>query len=65
MLQTQLSAIERKKGRTMRVIFNEEMKAVALNIERMAELVAKAMNDAGNALLNADLESAQAVIDNA
>ena len=64
MLQTQLSAIERKKGRTMRVIFNEEMKAVALNIERMAELVAKAMNDAGNALLNADLESAQAVIDN-
>ena len=48
----------------MRVIFNEEMKAVASNIERMAELVAKAMNDAGNALLNADLESAQTVIDN-
>lgn len=48
----------------MRVIFNEEMKSVATNIERMAELVAKAMNDAGNALINADLEEAQTVIDN-
>lgn len=48
----------------MRVIFNEEMKAVATNIERMAELVAKAMNDAGNALINADLDAAQTVIDN-
>ena len=47
----------------MRVIFNEEMKAIASNIERMAELVAKAMNDAGSALLNADLEAAQTVID--
>ncbi|RFD79955.1 PhoU family transcriptional regulator [Gardnerella vaginalis] len=48
----------------MRVIFNEEMKSVATNIERMAELVAKAMNDAGNALINADLDGAQTVIDN-
>ena len=48
----------------MRVIFNEEMKAVALNIERMAEFVARAMNDAGSALVNADLEAAQTVIDN-
>lgn len=47
----------------MRVIFNEEMKAIASNLERMAELVAKAMNDAGSALLNADLEAAQTVID--
>lgn len=47
----------------MRVIFNEEMKAVATNLERMAELVSKAMNDAGNALLNADLDVAQNVID--
>ncbi|RFT26442.1 phosphate transport system regulatory protein PhoU [Gardnerella vaginalis] len=60
----QFSAIERKKGHTMRVIFNEEMKAVALNIERMAEFVARAMNDAGSALVNADLEAAQTVIDN-
>lgn len=48
----------------MRVIFNEEMKAVASNIERMAELVAKAMNNSGNALVNADIEAAQTVIDN-
>lgn len=48
----------------MRVIFNEEMKSVATNIERMAKLVAKAMNDAGNALINADLDAAQTVIDN-
>ena len=47
----------------MRVIFNEEMKAVSANLDRMAELVSKAMNDAGNALVNADLESAQTVID--
>lgn len=48
----------------MRVIFNEEMKAVASNIERMAELVAKAMNNSGNALVNADIEAAQTVINN-
>lgn len=59
-----LQNANRKKGHTMRVIFNEEMKAVASNIERMAELVAKAMNNAGNALVNADIESAQTVIDN-
>lgn len=47
----------------MRVIFNEEMKAVATNLERMAQLVAKSMNDAGDALVNADLDAAQTVID--
>lgn len=46
----------------MRVIFNEEMKAVANNLERMAELVAHAISDAGNALVNADLDAAQTVI---
>lgn len=59
-----LQNANRKKGHTMRVIFNEEMKAVASNIERMAELVAKAMNNSGNALVNADIEAAQTVIDN-
>lgn len=47
----------------MRVIFNEEMKAVAKDLERMAELVAKAMNDSGNALVKADIDIAQEVID--
>ncbi|PNP88896.1 phosphate signaling complex protein PhoU [Gardnerella sp. DNF00502] len=47
----------------MRVIFNEEMKAVAKDLERMAELVAKAMNDSGNALVKADIDLAQEVID--
>ncbi len=59
-----LQNANRKKGHTMRVIFNEEMKAVASNIERMAELVAKAMNNSGNALVNADIEAAQTVINN-
>lgn len=47
----------------MRVIFNEEMKAVATNLEQMADLVSRAMNDAGNALVNEDLDAAQTVID--
>lgn len=47
----------------MRVIFNEEMKAVAKDLERMAELVARAMNDSGNALVKADIDLAQEVID--
>lgn len=47
----------------MRVIFNEEMKAVAKDLERMAELVAKDMNDSGNALVKADIDLAQEVID--
>lgn len=47
----------------MRVIFNEEMKAVAKDLERMVELVAKAMNDSGNALVKADIDLAQEVID--
>lgn len=47
----------------MRVIFNEEMKAAAKDLERMVELVAKAMNDSGNALVKADIDLAQEVID--
>lgn len=48
----------------MRVIFNEEMKAVATDLEHMASLVARAINNAGNALEQADIEAAQNVIDN-
>lgn len=47
----------------MRVIFNEEMKAVADDLDRMAKDVRKAINGAGKALLDADVEAAQAVID--
>lgn len=47
----------------MRVIFNEEMKAVADDLDRMAQDVHKAIYGAGDALLNADVEAAQAVID--
>ncbi|MEJ5920947.1 phosphate signaling complex protein PhoU [Bifidobacterium thermophilum] len=47
----------------MRVIFNEEMKAVADDLDRMAQDVRKAINGAGDALLNADIDKAQAVID--
>lgn len=47
----------------MRVIFNEEMKAVATNLDHMAVLVSHAIKSAGDALLNADLDSAQTVID--
>ena len=52
-----------RKGRAMRVIFNEEMKAVADDLDRMAQDVRKAINGAGDALMNADIDKAQAVID--
>ena len=51
------------KGKHMRVIFNEELKAVADDLDRMAQNVRKAINGAGDALLNQNLEAAQAVID--
>lgn len=47
----------------MRVIFNEEMKAVADDLDRMAQQVRKAIYGAGDALLKSDVEAAQAVID--
>ncbi|KFI51273.1 phosphate signaling complex protein PhoU [Bifidobacterium biavatii] len=47
----------------MRVIFNEEMKAVADDLDHMAQDVRKAINQAGDALLKQDVEAAQAVID--
>lgn len=47
----------------MRVIFNEEMKAVADDLDRMAQAVRKAIHGAGDALLKSDVEAAQAVID--
>ena len=47
----------------MRVIFNEELKQVADDLDRMAQDVRKAINGAGEALLNQDIEAAQTVID--
>ncbi|OZG63173.1 PhoU family transcriptional regulator [Bifidobacterium lemurum] len=47
----------------MRVIFNEEMKQVADDLDRMAQRVRSAINGAGEALLKQDVEAAQAVID--
>ena len=47
----------------MRVIFNEEMKQVADDLDRMAQAVRKAINGAGDALLKQDVEAAQTVID--
>ena len=47
----------------MRVIFNEELKAVADDLDHMVKDVRKAINGAGDALLNQNLEAAQAVID--
>lgn len=47
----------------MRVIFDEELKAVADDLDRMAQDVRKAIKGAGNALLNQDVEAAQTVID--
>lgn len=43
----------------MRVIFDEELKAVADDLDRMVQDVRKAINGAGNALLNSDLEAAR------
>ena len=39
------------------------MKAVADDLDRMAQDVRKAINGAGDALMNADIDKAQAVID--
>lgn len=47
----------------MRVIFNEELKQVADDLDRMAQDVRKAINGAGEALLKQDVEAAQTVID--
>ena len=47
----------------MRVIFNEEMQAVADDLDRMAKDVRTAINAAGTALLDLDVEAAQSVID--
>ena len=47
----------------MRVIFEEELKQVADDLDRMAHDVRKAITRSGNALLNSDVEAAQAVID--
>ena len=47
----------------MRVIFNEELKAVADDLDHMVKGVRKAINGAGDALLNQNLAAAQAVID--
>ena len=47
----------------MRVIFNEEMKAVADDLDRMAQDVRGAIRSSGEALLNADVEAAQTVIE--
>lgn len=47
----------------MRVIYNEELKAVADALEHMAEGVCTAMHGAGKALLDQDMETAKSVID--
>ncbi|KAB7790540.1 phosphate signaling complex protein PhoU [Bifidobacterium leontopitheci] len=47
----------------MRVIFDEELKAVADDLDRMVQDVRKAINGAGEALLKQDVEAAQSVID--
>ncbi len=60
----QVEPAKNKKGsKTMRVIFNEEMQAVADDLDHMAQGVRKAIRGAGEALLNADVEAAQTVID--
>ena len=47
----------------MRVIFNEELRTVADDLDRMAQGVRKAIHGAGDALLKSDVEAAQTVID--
>ncbi|KFI82240.1 phosphate signaling complex protein PhoU [Bifidobacterium psychraerophilum] len=47
----------------MRVIFNEELKQVADDLDRMAQDVSRAIHGAGDALLKSDVEAAQTVID--
>lgn len=47
----------------MRVLFNEELEQVADDLEVMVADVQKSITTAGTALLSADIEAAQAVID--
>ncbi|KAA8817805.1 phosphate signaling complex protein PhoU [Bifidobacterium callitrichos] len=47
----------------MRVIFNEELKAVDDDLDRMVQGVRKSIRGAGDALLKQDVEAAQSVID--
>ncbi|KFI72288.1 phosphate transport system regulatory protein [Bifidobacterium minimum] len=47
----------------MRVIFNEEMRAVADDLDTMAQDVRRAINLSCTALLKSDVEAAQSVID--
>lgn len=47
----------------MRVIFNEELKAVADDLDTMVKAVRTAIEGAGNALLHEDIDAAQAVIE--
>lgn len=47
----------------MRVLFNEEMKQIADDLDTMAADVKTAVDTAGVALLNADIDAAQSVID--
>ncbi|MCI1936010.1 MAG: phosphate signaling complex protein PhoU [Bifidobacteriaceae bacterium] len=47
----------------MRVLFNEELKQVADDLEKMVTLVQTAIGTAGKALLDSDIEAAQSVID--
>jgi phosphate transport system protein len=47
----------------MRVIFNEELKAVADDLDHMVQSVRTAIITAGDALMNSDIEAAQQVID--
>ncbi|MDF7665404.1 phosphate signaling complex protein PhoU [Bifidobacterium sp. ESL0745] len=47
----------------MRVIYNEELKAVADDLERMANGVCAAIHGAGKALMNEDMATAKSVID--
>ena len=51
-----MTYVKHLKGKHMRVIFNEELKAVADDLDRMAQDVRKAINGAGDALLNQNLE---------
>ena len=52
------------EGNQMRAIFNESLKAVADDLDHLARNVRDAIHGAGQALLNADLDAAQTVIDN-
>ena len=58
-----LHTASEERHEDMRVIFNEELKAVADDLDRMAQGVRKAIHGAGDALLKSDVEAAQAVID--